>query len=180
MTTYAGLLRAVNLGPRNKVAMRELCQVLADAGMQEPRSLLQSGNVVFRSDSSSPAKLEDLLEAAVAKRLKVTTDFYVRTAKELKTVIAGNPFPAEAESDPSHLLVVFFKEPVAPAGVAALRQAITGREVLEAKGRHMYIVYPDGIGNSRLTNAMSEKKLSARGTARNWNTVLKLAAMLET
>jgi uncharacterized protein (DUF1697 family) len=179
MTTYIGLLRAVNLGPHNRVAMRDLCQLLADVGMEEPRSLLQSGNVVFRSENSSPATLESMLEDAVARRLKVKTDFFVRTAKELNAVIAANPFPAEAESDPSHLLVVFLKEAVERAAVDALRKSITGREVVEAKGRHMYIVYPDGIGRSRLGSTAEAKKLNSRGTARNWNTVLKLAAMTE-
>jgi len=61
--------------------------------------------------------------------------------------------------------------------VAALQAAIKGREVVRAKGRHAYIVYPDGIGRSRLTNVMIEKKLGTRGTGRNWNTVLKLAAL---
>lgn len=178
MKSYAGLLRAVNLGPRNRVAMRDLCQVLEDAGMQEPRSLLQSGNVVFRSDSSSPAKLERLLEEAVAKHLKVVTTFFVRTAKEWEDVLADNPFPAEAKRDPSHLLVVFLKEPVDPAAVTALQKAITGPELVKAKGRHAYIVYPDGIGRSTLTAAMTEQHLGRGGTGRNWNTVVKLGAML--
>jgi uncharacterized protein (DUF1697 family) len=177
MTTYIGLLRAVNLGSHNRVAMRDLCELLTEVGMKEPRSLLQSGNVVFHSGSSSPSKLERILEEAVAARLKVKTDFFVRTVKEWKAVIAGNPFAAEAESDPSHLLVVFLKEAVDPAAVDALRKAITGRERVEANGRHMYIVYPDGIGRSRLTNTVAAQKLNSRGTARNWNTVLKLAAM---
>jgi len=59
----------------------------------------------------------------------------------------------------------------------SLGQAIVGREVIRAGGRHLYIVYPDGIGRSRLTNALIEQKLGTQGTARNWNTVLKLAAL---
>jgi len=63
--------------------------------------------------------------------------------------------------------------------VAALQSAITGREVVRAKGRHAYVFYPDGIGRSRLTSALVEKKLGTRGTGRNWNTVLKVGALAE-
>ena len=91
-------------------------------------------------------------------------------------MVAGNPFPEEAERDPSHLLVIFLKEAPDRKDVMALQSAIKGREVVRAKGRHAYVVYPDGIGRSRLTSALIEKKLATRGTGRNWNTVLKLGA----
>ena len=105
------------------------------------------------------------------------TPFFVRTAKEWQSVIDANPFPREAKDDPSHLLAVITRDPVDPANVTALQKAIVGREVVRAKGQCLYIVFPDGIGRSKLTNAVFEKKLGARGTARNWNTVLKLSAL---
>ena len=88
--------------------------------------------------------------------------------------MAGNPFPGEAERDPGHLVVMILKGETDAGKVAALQEAIKGREVVRGKGRHVYIVYPDGIGRSRLTNALIEKKLGRSGTGRNWNTVLKL------
>jgi uncharacterized protein (DUF1697 family) len=177
MTTHIGLLRAVNLPGHNKIGMADLRELLAAAGMQDVRSLLQSGNVVFRNDVHTATQLERLLEHAAAKRLGLETDFFVRTASDWKTVVAGNPFPDEARTDPSHLLVVFLKAAPDREAVTALQSAITGREVVRAKGRHAYVVYPDGIGRSRLTSALIEKKLATRGTGRNWNTVLKLAAL---
>ena len=177
MTTYIGLLRAINLGSHNKVAMKELCAMLASLDMQEPRSLLQSGNVVFGSDARSTAKLESVLEAALAKRLGVETDFFVRTAREWQAIIAGNPFPKPANDDPGHLILMCLKDAPERGGVAALQKAIVGRETLRADGRHAYIVYPDGVGNSKLTIKLIEKHLATRGTGRNWNTVLKLGAI---
>jgi thiosulfate dehydrogenase len=102
----------------------------------------------------------------------------VRTPKDWKELVAGNPFPAEAKDDPSHLVVVFLKKAPAAGDVKALQEAIKGREVVRAKGRHAYAVYPDGIGRSKLTMALIEKKLGAAGTARNWNTIMKIGAML--
>ena len=175
--TYIGLLRAVNLPGHNKVGMADLRELLTGLGMQGVRSLLQSGNVVFRDVSGAPAQLEPLFENAAAKHLGLEADFFVRTLDDWKGVIAGNPFPEEAKRDPSHLVVMFLKEAPDREAVRALQRTITGREVVRAKGPHAYIVYPDGIGRSRLTSAVIEKKLGGRGTGRNWNTVLKLGAL---
>lgn len=91
--------------------------------------------------------------------------------------MARNPFPEEAERDPGHLVVMILKGAPAAHEVKALQDAIRGRELVRADGRAAYVVYPDGIGRSRLTTALLEKKLGTRGTGRNWNTVLKLAAL---
>ncbi len=177
MTTHLALLRAVNLAGHKPVAMADLRSLLTGLGFADAQSLLQSGNLVFRGGRLSGARLERFLEDEARKRLALETDFFVRTAEQWETVVAANPFRAEAERDPARLLVVFLKDSPGLAQVRALQAAITGREVVRADGAHAYIVYPDGVGRSRLTHALIEKKLGTRGTGRNWNTVLKLAAL---
>jgi uncharacterized protein (DUF1697 family) len=174
--THIGLLRAVNLAGHNTVSMGALRDLLASVGMRNVRTLLQSGNAVFDSEVSPTEKLEALLERATGKRLGVNTEFFVRSADEWKAIIAANPFPQEAKADPARLVIVCLKRRVDRAAVAALQSAIAGRETVRAKGREAYITYPDGMGRSKLTTALIEKHLGCRGTARNWNTVLKLAA----
>ena len=176
MASHIGLLRAINLAGLNRVSMTELRALMTALGLADAQTLLQSGNVVFRSDAS-PDQLERQLEKAAAKRLGVQTDFFVRTAKEWRAIIESNPFPKEAKADPGHLLTVVLKADAEAAKVLALQNAITGREVVQAKGRCLYVVYPDGVGRSRLTSATIEKMLGTRGTARNWNTVLKLGVL---
>jgi len=156
--------------------MADLRDLLARLGFTEPRSLLQSGNLVFRTGPITCARLEAILEEEAAKQLGLETDFIVRTAAEWNEVVAANPFPREAKGDPGHLVVIPLKAKADPARVEALRLAITRREVVQAHDKQLYIVYPDGIGRSRLTIALIEKKLGTRGTSRNWNTTLKLAA----
>jgi uncharacterized protein (DUF1697 family) len=173
---YIGLLRAVNLAGRNAVAMTALREVLVDAGMRDARTLLQSGNVVFQSDVRTASQLETRLQRAASTRFGFDVEFFVRSAVEWETVVAANPFTKEAKTDPGRLVVHFLKDVPEESDVAALRKAIKGRESLRANGRELYIVYPDGIGRSKLTNQLIEKTLGIRGTARNWNTVLKLAA----
>jgi uncharacterized protein (DUF1697 family) len=178
MPTYLALMRAVNVGGRNPIGMSGLREFAAQLGLGDPRTLLQSGNLAFRTGARSTADLERLLESEAAARLGLNTDFMVRSAAEWQAIIEGNPFPMQARSDPGHLLVMAFKKAAKAADVEALRAAITGREVIEARGSHAYLVYPDGVGRSRLTTALIERTLGTRGTGRNWNTVVKLAALV--
>jgi uncharacterized protein (DUF1697 family) len=172
------LLRAINLGGSRAVSMASLRTLLEKLGFAGVQTLLVSGNVVFESDGRKPSELEQLFEAETSRRLKVETDYFVRTAKEWSQIVAANPFPREAKRDPGRLIVVCLKKAVAASDVKALQAAIRGPEIVRAEGRQAYIVYPDGQGRSKLTAALIEAKLGARGTARNWNTVLKVAAML--
>ena len=179
MTTQIALLRAVNLPGHNKISMSALCELVTELGFENARTLLQSGNLIFESKKGTGVQLERTLEAAAKKQLGLEIDFIVRSAKEWKTVIAGNPFLAEARRDPGHLVALCLKAPTDSKHINALQQAITGREQVRGKGRDLYVYYPDGIGRSRLTNAVFEKRLGVCGTGRNWNTVLKLGALTE-
>ena len=177
MARYIALLRGINVGGNKMIAMADLRAFMAHMGLEDPQSILQSGNLVFRSKSRPTGKLEQLLEVGIKKRLSIETHFFVRTAQEWQSVIAHNPFPEEAKRDPGHLVVMLFKSAPAPGDVKALQGAIPGSEVIRVDERQGYITYPDGQGRSRLTNALIESRLGTRGTARNWNTVLKLAAI---
>src|SRR5437762_10056983 len=144
MTIHIALLRGINVGGHKQVAMSDLRDLLTQLGFKDGRSLLQSGNLVFRSNARTGVNLERLLEAEAEKRLGLRTDFLVRSAEEWKAVVARNPFPDEAERDPAHLLVVFLKDAPDGKNVEALQAAITGPEIVRAHGRQAYIVYPSG------------------------------------
>jgi uncharacterized protein (DUF1697 family) len=133
---------------------------------------------VFRGKSKTGEELEKLLETEFAKRAGRPTEFFARTAEEWKSIIDRNPMTNEARHDPGHLLVVVLKSAPTNQEVDALRAAIVGPEVVEAEGKQAYIYYPAGVGQSKLTAKLIEKKLGSPGTGRNWNTVLKLGAMV--
>ena len=164
------LLRAVNVGGRGMVGMADLRDLLTQLGFHNVRSVLQSGNLVFDAPRARK-NLEQLLEKESAARLGVETDFFVRTAAEWDAIIDANPFRKEAKDDPGRLVVLFLKS---ASDAATLHKAIKGPEVARGAGRQIYVYYPDGQGRSKLTNALIEKTLGTRATARNWNTVLKL------
>ena len=180
MPKHVALLRGVNVVGRTMVAMSDLRDLLETMGFTDVRSLLQSGNLVFRTDRRiSGASLERMLEAETTKSLgRDSPTYMVRSPAEWKALIDANPFAAAAKRDPAHLLVMFLKTPVAASNVKMLRVAIRGRETIEAIGRQLYVIYPDGVGKSKFTHGLVERVLGIRATGRNWNTVLKLAAML--
>jgi uncharacterized protein (DUF1697 family) len=179
MAAYVALLRAVNLAGHNSISMADLKAVAAGAGLAEPRTLLQSGNLLFQSTARSSAGLEKVLETALAKELDLKTPVMVRSLAEWRAAIAANPHAAEARKDPGHLLLMPLKGKPPAAGVAALQAAIVGRETVRAVGSALYMIYPDGIGRSKLKTSLIEKKIGVVGTGRNWNTVLKVLAALE-
>lgn len=176
--TYIALLRGINIGPHKRIAMADLKALAADLGLAEPRTLLASGNLVFRAPAQPAAALEKRLHEATARELGVVTEYFVRTAGEWHAAVAANPFAREAKRDPGHLLLMCLKAAPSAAAAKALQASIRGREVVKAKGPYAYLHYPDGVGRSQLTLAAVEKGLGTPGTARNWNTVLKLAALV--
>ena len=175
---YVALLRGINLGGHKMVAMAELRAVLTTMGFTDVATLLQSGNAVFTAKKTAPAKLEGLIEQEIETRFKMQVDIHVRDAGELAAVMTSNPFRKEAESAPSQFLVTFYREPVDQALVKSLQAAISGPEKVRCVGRHLYMTFPDGIGNSK-ASLLIDKTLRAKGTARNWNTVTKIAALME-
>ena len=171
------LLRAINVAGHQPVAMSDLRNLLSELGFAQPRSLLQSGNLIFDAGRKAGASLERLLEQKLAVRFNLQTDVMVRSAAEWASVVAGNPFRDEAARDPARLVVVFLKTKPPAGAFAELKAAVTGSEIVHGDGQQAYIVYSNGMGRSRLTAALIERKLATRGTARNWNTVMKLAAL---
>jgi uncharacterized protein (DUF1697 family) len=178
MPAFVALLRAVNLGPHNKVSMADLKQVAHALGFSSAHTLLASGNLLFEASARSSAGLEKQLETALAKELELKTPVVVRSAAEWRALVDANPFPTEAKKDPGHLVAMALKGEPVKGAVAELSKAIVGREKVEAGKRDLYITYPDGIGESKLTIQVIEKRIGVSGTARNWNTVLKILAKL--
>src|SRR5262245_4331363 len=177
MPRYVALLRAVNVGGR-KVTMAELKTAAAKLGYDNPRTLVASGNLVFDARKTAPAKLETALEAAIEKTFGLFSEVMVRDPTEWAAILKANPFPKKAKEDPAHLVCVVCKqEPDTPginAFLKAFREKYDKGEQLRIVGREIYIDYGDSIGQSKLILP----KKTCTGTARNWNTMLKLSEML--
>jgi len=170
VATYAALLRAVNLGARNRVAMADLRALAEELGGKDVRSYVQSGNVVFRH-AVGAAKLEEALEQAIAREFGLQITVVGRSAAQLARVVQANPF------DPAGVYVSFLASAPRRAAVHELVEADHGPDTIAVKGKEVYLCLPGGYGQSRLNNAFLERKLGVRATLRNWRTVTAVAEL---
>jgi uncharacterized protein (DUF1697 family) len=183
MPRYVALLRGINVGGRNKVAMADLRQLAESLGHSEVATYIQSGNMVFTSSDDSVSSLADALEREIARSLDVRPAVVVLSRADLAQVIADNPFPQEAS--PKCLHAVLRRDDLTREGLAAIAAA---QEVAQAKGcrdeaivvgRTLFLHTPDGLGRSELAAQLARTSAQATGTARNWATVTRLMGMLE-
>jgi uncharacterized protein (DUF1697 family) len=168
---YVALLRAINLGSRNRVSMPELRELLARDGHRDVATLLQSGNVVLTSRLSA-ARLERDLQKRIAEELGVDTPVIVRTRDELAAVVERDPL-GDVADDPKRYQVTFLSEEPDAEVAAELAAADVAPERIELVGRELYTWHPNGIQRSKAERLRASKRLPA-GTARNWSTVTKL------
>jgi uncharacterized protein (DUF1697 family) len=179
VSTRVALLRAVNVGGRNRVPMAELRTALEAAGLKGVSTVLQSGNVVFDAPGSE-GEAAAVIRATIAEAFGLDVGAVVRTAAEMHRVVGANPFLADGDSrDPATLHVAFLGARPAPGAAAMLDPDRSPPDALEVRGREVYLSYPGGSGRSRLTLGYLEQTLGVLGTARNWRTLERLAELLQ-
>ncbi|MDP9345148.1 MAG: DUF1697 domain-containing protein [Actinomycetota bacterium] len=172
MARHVALLRGINVGGHRRISMPELRDVLEAAGYEDVVTLLQSGNVVVKAKGSAKA-LGPALETLIERELDADPLVVVRTHRELGSVIDRNPFP-EAVEQPRLLQVSFLSAEPGAAAVQEIETGDWGPDSVAFSGREIYASYPEGMNNSKLGRALTDRRLGVTATARNWNTVLKL------
>jgi uncharacterized protein (DUF1697 family) len=182
--THVALLRGINVGGRNRVAMAALREVVEGLGHTGVATYIQSGNVVFTSDEADPGTLAAALERAIAGQLGVKPTVVVLTREQLAQVVADNPFPGE--DNPRQVHALFWNGPLGTEELAAVaaaqRQAreAGGRDEAKVVGTTLYLHTPDGYGRSELAARLARIGSGrTAATARNWATVRKLLAMCD-
>jgi uncharacterized protein (DUF1697 family) len=174
MGTLVALLRGVNLGSNNRIAMPALREALTAGGFGDVRTYVQSGNIVLDSDQP-PDELAVSVGRVLIDRFGLDVQVIARSADELAEVVAHNPFGDEATINPKALQVTFRTKPMETDELAALRGRAAGTEKVAAHGRELYSWHPDGIARSKLALAITPRRVPA--TARNWATVTRLLEM---
>jgi len=177
-TTYAALLRGINVGGSRKVPMADLRALMEDLGHDGVRSYLQSGQAVFTADHGDEDSLAAELTGAIEKRFGFTVDVIVRDHAYLKAIADNCPFPA-AELEAKQLHVTYFSAPVDADRFAEIDQAAYLPEEFRLGDRALYLYAPNGLGRSKLAEHLSKPRLNKGviATSRNWNTVVKLVEM---
>lgn len=176
MTTLIALLRGINVIGNNQLPMKELAALLTGMGLHDVQTYIQSGNVVFRGNVRNKAALAAKISAAIEARHGFAPRVLLLDAEELHQAMAGNPYP-EAASAPRTLHLFFLADAPQHPDLEALEALRTASERFMLAGKVFYLHTPDGVGGSKLA-ARIEKALGVAATARNWNTVRKLAEMV--
>lgn len=176
MPVWVSLLRAVNLGARNKVSMPVLRELLEQAGFDEVRTYVQSGNIVTRSSHRSPDKVAAVIGGIIAEHFDVDTPVVVRSPQQLRAVLEWNPFPQAAAERPKLVTVCHLLETPKPPDVEALL-AEDVPEPIAVRGDELVIDYADGSHGSKVSPAWLARRLKVEGTARNWRTLTALVEM---
>jgi len=179
MPVLISMLRGVNVGGHNKIKMDALRALYESFKFENPRSYVQSGNIVFRTKEKNSAALATKIQSAIEHKFGFRPEVILRTADELRKTIAASPFAGRMGLEPGKILVTFLAGDPGPKAQAALLGLKDFPEELHLRGRELYIYFPDGAGKSKLPWSQIAKLLQTEGTARNWNSVTKLLEMAE-
>ncbi|HLK06651.1 MAG TPA: DUF1697 domain-containing protein [Candidatus Angelobacter sp.] len=179
MPVIVCMLRGVNVGGHNLIKMDALKALCESLKLKDPQTYAQSGNVVFNSEEKNLAKLANRIQDAIEKSRGFRPGVVLRSAADLREVVARNPFAKRKDIEPGKLLVNFL---AADPGKDAREKALAikiGPEEMHLIGREAYIYFPDGQGRSKFPWPAIERALGTSGTGRNWNSVTKMLEMAE-
>lgn len=176
MPTYIALLRGINLGPRNKIAMADLRELLGSLGLEDVRTHILSGNAIFTSRRRSIPRLEQQIERAIKDRFGHEIRVLIRTADELAAVVDDNPL-TERTNDGSQLFALFLERDPDPKRMDDIDADALVPEQFRLGDRVIYALVRQGFQGSKLFGVLSDKRLGVAMTNRAWNTVTKLVEL---
>ena len=174
---YLVMPRGINVGTRNRVPMAKLKSKLTYEGYSDAATVLQSGNVILSAESDQPDEIAGAMQRLLSDEFGVDVPCVVRTASQVRRALERNPL-RKFVSDPSRYLVNFLSKTPDPETVNALLKENHSPEVIAIEGTEAYVWTPDGVKAMTLSYAYLEKRFGVVVTARNWNTLEKIVAML--
>jgi uncharacterized protein (DUF1697 family) len=177
-TTYLALLRAINLGPKNKIAMPDLAKMFGEVGCSNVLTYIQSGNVVFEASSELAARLPDMITSEIHERFGHRVPVMFRTIREMRAVVRNNPFLKERAGE-DILHVMFLADRPKPGTAKSLDPDRSPPSRFMLHGKEVYLLFPEGFARNKLTSSYFDSKLGTIGTVRTWRTVTKLLGLME-
>jgi uncharacterized protein (DUF1697 family) len=172
--TQLALLRGINVGGKNKLPMRDLAGMFEDAACGNVRTFIQSGNVIFSADAKVSVSLAAAIASKIESRFGYKVPVILRTARQLREVVSNNPFPGAEDI----LHVMFLADRPSRKQIAALDPNRSAPDTFIVRGGEVYLHLPNGVADTKLTNAWFDSKLGTVSTGRNWRTVTKLLEMM--
>jgi uncharacterized protein (DUF1697 family) len=175
---YLALLRGINLGPKNKISMPDLAEVFGATGCKNVRTYIQSGNIIFHAAPNLVARLPELITAEIEKRFSYKVPVILRATAEMRKVVGYNPFLKEGATE-DILHVMFLPILPKPSAVRSLDPDRSPPNRFIVRGKEVYLCFPHGFAQNKLTGSYFDTKLGSAGTVRTWQTVTKLLELME-
>lgn len=176
---WIALLRGINVGGKNMIKMPELLKALDMPGIRHPTALLQSGNIIFAADESSPSALEQIIGSRISDVLGLNVTVLVRSGQQWKEIIRNMPWTINSADVTDFGHVTFLKAIPEPEKRDVLEMKAETGESWFLKSQEVYLYCPFGYGRTKLTNSIFERKLGTAATTRNWRTVLAADELLD-
>ncbi|MCZ8513037.1 DUF1697 domain-containing protein [Paenibacillus filicis] len=170
------LLRGINVGGNQKIKMAELKKLLEAAGLSRVQTYIQSGNVLFQSEKPAEA-LKILIAEEIKRSFGFSIAVMLRTSSEWRSILANCPYPADALTEGQSIQVTFFNDAPSVQELDRLSEVRSDMDEFQLLGKELYMFFRQSILDSKLPDQLQKLKIPV--TTRNWNTVLKLAAMAE-
>ena len=175
--SYVALLFSIGIGDGRRLMMAEWRSMMEEIGLQNPQTLIATGNAIFESRELQVRELEVCLENAFERRFGRRVETIVRAALPFRRLIGGNPFPQESAKDGSRVVVRVMRDPLKKSIAATLEPYLTQGERVRVVRGDLWVHFPQEPNRSRLMSVLGSKRLGI-GTVRNWNTVRRLHEML--
>ena len=172
--TYISFLRGINVGGHKKIPMKELAAMYQAAGLENVRTYIQSGNVIFKHTESQVQELQQTIESAISAYFKFDVSVIIRNIEEIKNILVNNPFLNEGNLDPTNLYLALLQAAPSQDSFASLSNDISTNDRFSISGKEIYIFCPEGFGNTKFNNQFFEKKLKTPSTIRNWRTMQEM------
>jgi uncharacterized protein (DUF1697 family) len=179
MPAIISMLRGVNVGGHNKIKMDDLRALYQSLKLKSPQTYVQSGNVIFLSGEKNLASLSQRIQDGIQRKFGFRPDVILRTASELRHVLARNPFASRHNIEPSKLLIAFLTCDPGPQVRESVMKIDARGEELHIHGSELYIYFPNGIGKTKFPWPTVERTLKTPFTGRNWNSVTKMLEIAE-
>ena len=178
MQTFISILRGINVSGQKRILMTDLKALYKDLKFTEVITYIQSGNVIFKSNEKlSDADFAKKIEEAIYEKYDFEVPVIIRSEHEIKKIISANPFLEEKSIDCKKLHVTFLSEIPLKKNIESLENLNFTPDRFIMHEKEIYLYVPDSYGETKISNNFFEKKLKVKATTRNWNTIMKLAAM---
>jgi uncharacterized protein (DUF1697 family) len=178
MKKYLALLRGVNVSGKNLIKMKDFQAILQENGLDNVTTYIQSGNIIFESQLSDNKEVENKISQLISKKYGFDVPVIILTLTKLENLIEYNPFSAEANEEPTKVLISFFTDLPSTELINKFKAVNYETERFKFEGKYAYLYCMNGYGKAKINNNFFENKLKVKATTRNWKTVLKLFEMM--